>query len=228
VAGSNHTILQRIEGYNVSDLGFGTASAATFTVSFWVKSSITGIHSGSMRNGPFNRSYPFDYSISAANTWEKKSITIAGDTTGTWEKTNGIGIELIFDLGTGSTYRGTAGAWTAGNFVGVTGAASVMATAGATWFITGVQLEPGTVATPYERLEGSLAALRCFRYYLSAPSSGFVIMANTFNSAQFPVAMRAIPIITVTPGTLNSASNLGFIASHSSTNGIAYTADAEL
>ena len=228
VATSVHAILQRIEGYNVSDLGFGTASAATVTISFWVKSSITGTHSGSMRNNGASRSYPFTYSISAANTWEKKSITIAGDTTGTWLKDSGIGLELVFDLGCGSTFRSTAGAWAATNYVGVTGAASVMATAGATWFITGVQLEPGTVSTPYERLEASLSALRCFRYYLSANNAGFVIMANSFNSAQFPVVMRGNPFVTVTPGTVNSVSPVGFIASHTATNGVAYTADAEL
>jgi len=228
VAGSNHTIIQRIEGYNVSDLGFGTASAATVTLSFWVKSSITGTHSGSLRNSGSSRSYPFTYSISTANTWEKKAITITGDTTGTWLKDSSLGIEVVFDLGTGSTFRSTAGAWTAGNFIGVTGAASVMATAGANWFITGVQFEPGTIATPFERLEASLGTLRCFRYYLSANNSGFVIMANTYNSAQFPVVMRANPVVTVTPGTVSSVSPMGFIATHTATNGVAYTADAEL
>jgi hypothetical protein len=228
IATSNHTILQRIEGYNVSDLGFGTASAATVTLSFWVKSSITGTHSGSLRNSGFNRSYPFTYSISAANTWEKKTITIPGDTTGTWLKDSGIGIEVIFDLGTGSTFRSTAGAWTAGNFVGVTGAASVMATAGANWFITGVQFEPGTIATPYERLEVSLSALRCFRYYASAPVGTFVYNTTQFSSAQFPVVMRAVPTVTVTSGTVAGLASFGFHASGAGTSGAGYIADAEL
>jgi hypothetical protein len=228
VASSTHTISQKIEGYNVSDLNFGTASAATVTLSFWVKSSITGTHSGALRNANITRSYVFTYSISAANTWEKKAITIPGDTTGTWVKDNGIGVHVDFDLGNGSDYRTTAGAWTAGNFVGVTGAASVMATAGANWFITGVQFEPGTVATPYERLEASLSALRCFRYYISAAVGTFVYNNTLYSSVQYPVAMRAVAFITLTAGTIAGYSNLGFHASNTSTTGAGYTADAEL
>ncbi len=108
---------QKIEGYNVADLAWGTASAATVTLSFWVRSSLTGTFGGAVRNGAGNRSYPFTYTISAANTWEQKSITIAGDTSGTWLTTNGAGLQLAFGIGVGTTYSGTAGAWAGANYV---------------------------------------------------------------------------------------------------------------
>lgn len=166
-------LIQNIEGLNTSDLGFGAAGAESVTLSFWVKSSVTGTHSGSLRNNGGTRSYPFTYSISSANTWEKKAITIAGDTTGTWLTTNGIGLSVIFDLGTGSSFRGTAGSWSASNFVGATSSVSPMATSGATWFITGVQLEPGTVATPFERRNFDDELDRCKRYFTKSYPQGF-------------------------------------------------------
>jgi hypothetical protein len=142
---------QPIEGTNVSDLGFGTANAKTVTLSFWVRSSLTGTFGGALWNSAFNRSYPFTYTISVADTWEYKTITVAGDTTGTWLTTNGIGINVGFSLGSGSTYSGTAGAWAAAGYITATGAVSVIGTLNATWYITGVQLEVGSVATPFER-----------------------------------------------------------------------------
>jgi len=165
--GTSDTFLisQIVEGLNVADLSWGTANAQTVTLSFWVKSSLTGTFGGALKNSAANRSYPFNYTISAANTWERKTVTIAGDTSGTWLTTNGIGIYVIFGLGGGSTFSGTAGAWTAGNLSQVTGATSVVGTNGATFFLTGVQLEVGSTATPFERrLYGTELAL-CERYY---------------------------------------------------------------
>jgi hypothetical protein len=140
LSGDYFDISQRIEGFNIADLGWGTASASTVTLSFWVRSSLTGTFGGALRNGNTTRSYPFSYSIPVANTWTQISVTIAGDTTGTWLTTNGTGINITFGLGVGATGSAVAGAWVAGNFVSATGATSVVGTNGATFYITGVQL----------------------------------------------------------------------------------------
>lgn len=155
---------QFIEGHNVADLGWGTANAKTVTLSFWVRSSLTGTFGGALHNSAHDRSYPFTYSISVADTWEYKTVTVVGDTSGTWLKTTGRGIAVRFGLGVGSTYSGTAGAWAAGTFISATGAVSVIGTLSATWYVTGVQLEVGTVATSFDfRSYGTELAL-CQRY----------------------------------------------------------------
>ena len=202
---------QRIEGFNFSDLGWGTATAQTVTLSFQVRSSLTGTFGGSLRNSAANRSYPFTYTINSANTWETKSVTIAGDTSGTWiGATNGIGVIVTFDLGSGSTYSGTAGAWAAGNFISATGAVSVVGTNGATFYITGVQLERGSNATSFEfRSYGQELALCQRYYYRTTPGAG----DRWFGSAQvsssttcyadvpFPVPMRSAPSALEQSGT---------------------------
>jgi hypothetical protein len=168
-AGDIYHIGQTIEGFNVSDLGWGTANAQTVTFSFWVRSSLTGTFGGALQNSANNRSYPFTFSISAANTFEYKTITIAGDTSGTWLTDNGSGIKVRFNLGSGSTYSGTAGAWAASDFRNATGAISVLATNGATFYITGVQLEKGSTATSFDyRPYGTELAL-CQRYFEVLP-----------------------------------------------------------
>jgi hypothetical protein len=163
-AGDYFVLTQPIEGLNVTDFGFGTANATTITLQFWVRSSLTGTFGGGLQNSAANRSYPFSYTISSANTWEQKTITIVGDTSGTWLTTNGVGLYLWLGLGVGTTYSGTAGAWTGANYVSATGAVSVVGTNGATFYITGVQLEKGSTATPFEqRLYGTELQL-CQRY----------------------------------------------------------------
>jgi len=156
---------QRIEGFNITDLGWGTVNAVTVTLSFWVRSSLTGTFGGSLRNNGNNRSYVFSYTISSANTWEKKSITIAGDTTGTWATTNGTGITLTFSLGSGSDYLSTADSWQNGNYQGVSGQTNIVSTNGATWQITGVQLEVGETATEFEHRPYPIELQLCHRYY---------------------------------------------------------------
>ena len=156
---------QGIEGYNVADLGLGASGASTFTISFWVRSSLTGTFGASVQNASQNRSYPFSYTISSANTWEQKTITIVGDTSGTWLKTNGCGMYLLFSLGMGSTYSGTANTWAGSNYIAPTGATSVVGTNGATFYITGVQLEQGTSATPFERRLYNQELANCQRYF---------------------------------------------------------------
>jgi hypothetical protein len=158
---------QPIEGFNTADLAWGTANAKTITLSFQVYSSLTGTFGGSLENSAYTRNYPFSYSIPTANTWTTISITIAGDTSGTWVgATNGVGLRVNFGFGVGSIYSGTAGAWAAGDIVSATGATSVVGTNGATFYITGVQLEVGSTATPFERRLYNQELANCQRYCL--------------------------------------------------------------
>ena len=208
-------ISQSIEGYNVADLAWGTANAKTITLSFWVRSSLTGTFGGSIQNSSQGRSYPYTYTISVANTWEQKSITIPGDTSGTWLTTNGNGLWLFFNLGTGTTGSGTAGAWSGGNYQSATGATSVVGTSGATFYITGVQLEVGSTATDFEHRLWHIEKYLCERYcqttypYGTAPGtnidfpgcigrtglSGVTTSGETYLSTQFKQQMRASPTI---------------------------------
>jgi len=158
-------IRQNIEGLNVSDLGWGSASALTITVSFWVRSTLTGTFSAALLNNNADRSYILTYTISVADTWEYKTATIPGDTTGTWLTTNGVGIRLEFSMGVGSDFQGTAGSWTATNDRATAGSVSVIGTLNATWAVTGVQLEVGSVATPFERRQYGTELMLCQRYY---------------------------------------------------------------
>jgi hypothetical protein len=164
-AAGQFNLYQPVEGFNVADLAWGTANAKTVTLSFWVRSSLTGTFGGAVYNNVPNRSYPYSYTITSANTWELKTIVIPGDTSGTWLTTNGVGLYLNFCLGAGSTVSSTAGSWAAGRYDSATGATSVVGTNGATFYITGVQLETGSVATPFERRSYGQELALCQRYY---------------------------------------------------------------
>jgi hypothetical protein len=184
-SGDYFAILQIIEGYNVADLDWGTANAKTVTLSFWVRSSLTGTFGGSLQNSANNRSYAFTYTISVANTWEQKSITIVGDTSGTWLTTNGAGLYVQFGLGVGTNYSGTAtGSWVGANYLTATGATSVVGTNGATFYITGVQLEIGTSATPFERRLYGQELLLCQRYYENSYDTGTAVGTNIGSDSQ--------------------------------------------
>jgi hypothetical protein len=196
-----YEILHKIEGYNTADLNWGTADAKTVTISFWVRSSLTGTFGGALKNTETpTRSYPFTYTISSANTWEYKTITIAGDTSGTWlGATNGTGIQIVFGLGVGSTYSNTAGAWADGIFVSATGATSVVGTNGATFYITGIQIEVGSTATSFDYRPYGTELQLCQRYF-GIYDAIAVTSAYTYSFA-LPASMRASPTCTTTVNT---------------------------
>ena len=179
-AGDTYQAFHKIEGFNFSDMGFGTANAQTFTLSFWVRSSVTGTYAVGFNNNAFNRSYVATYTINSANTFEYKTITVTGDTSGTWLTDNSIGINISFDLGSGSNFNATAGSWGAGSLSRTSGSVNWIATSGATFYITGVQLEKGSTATSFDyRPYGTELAL-CQRYYESTafPDASFGIGAT--------------------------------------------------
>jgi hypothetical protein len=227
-------ITQRIEGFNMADFGWGTASAKTVTLSFWVRSSVTGTFGGVFNNDGSARSYPYTYSISSADTWEYKTVTIAGDTSGTWLSTNGVGIQLRWAFGMGSTYAGSAGSWSANTYFGASGCVNLISTLNATFYITGVQLEVGSVATEFERRPYGTEFMLCQRYYQhyggsgstggtgyayeydglygSSTGSGLVI------SFPFPVVMRAAP---TSSGNYTDISNVNTYSFSTSVSGVA-------
>ena len=219
---SAHTVLatdffaieQRVEGYNAAHLNWGTSDAQTVTMSFWVKSSLTGTFTASLKNGTNTRSFPFTYTIDSANTWEYKTITIPGDTSGTWDKTNGNSIRINFPLGTGTNFTsgtdsGSTGAWQAGNYAGVNGAVKVVSTNAATWQITGFQLEVGTTATPFENLQYTTQLQLCQRYFFRWTDLHIVCPMAAYSTTAiygpfvYPTTMRAAPTWSV-----SSASHL--------------------
>ena len=192
---------QKLEGLNVAHLNWGTANAKTLTLSFYVRSSLTGTFGGAFANAAFNRSYPFTYSISSADTWEYKTITVAGDTTGTWPTDNTSSIQVFWGLGVGSTYSGTAGAWVGSGNISATGATNVIGTASATFHITGVQLEVGEQATPFEHRSFGDELARCQRYYWQFTANNPLYAFQYISSFKYairphPVQMRATPTVT--------------------------------
>ena len=201
-------IQQRVEGFNSADLQWGTANAKTVTLSAWVYSSLTGTFGGSIINSAQNYSYPFTYSIPVANTWTQISVTIAGPTAGTWiGATNGTGMWVVFSLGAGSTASGTAGSWSANQYFSATGATSVVGTSGATFYITGVQLEVGSSATGFEYRQYGQELALCQRYWSKLGGSAIydifytgynAVGQNAGMTLTLPVAMRTAPTSTKT------------------------------
>ena len=197
-------IWQNIEGYNVADLAWGTALATTVTLSFWVRSSLTGTFGVSFRSPSGSRNYVGSYTINSANTFEYKTVTVAGDTTGTWATDNSTGLRITWDMGCGTSKSTTAGSWGAGNLPGLTGGVKVSANTGATFYITGVQLEAGSFGSSFAHENYGDTLRKCQRYYSLLAGGGACGTAES-NSAssltyQFPVPMRATPT-----GTLNAS-----------------------
>jgi hypothetical protein len=219
-ASEANTLVQSIEGYNVADLNFGTASALNFTISFWVKCSTTGTFGGGLRNAAANRYRAFSYSINAANTWEYKTITIPGDTTGTWATDNSAGLIIFWSIGTGVNYSGSTSAWGTSVAVSATGATSITNTSGATWQITGVQLEPGTVATPFERRSYGQELALCQRYYqllINVNYGGDTVSGSNMQYSLAIPQMRANPTVTETSVTSTNVAAVAFTVFGSNT-----------
>ena len=209
LTGDYFFINQNIEGFNTADFGWGTANASAITLSFKVYSSLTGTFGGSIENAASTRAYPFSYSIPVANTWTTISITVAGDTTGTWTgATNGVGLQLALSLGTGATYSGTAGAWVNGDFRSVTGATSVVGTSGATFYITGVQLEKGSTATSFDYRPYGTELSLCQRY-LPVASAGDPYYGYSYATTASIVGyyFKVTPRVTPTGITTSAMSN---------------------
>tara|TARA_B100001939_G_scaffold346688_1_gene366065 strand:+ start:190 stop:1329 length:1140 start_codon:yes stop_codon:yes gene_type:complete len=173
----------KLEDTNLNHLEYGTVNAKTVTLSFWVRSSVTGTFSGSLQNGFVNRSYPYDYTINAADTWEYKTITIPGDTSGTWTGNNGVSHQVFWSLGISSSNSATAGAWTNGQIWGsTTGTANILTTLNATWYVTGVQLEVGEKATPFEHRSYGDELQRCERYFQTYGQVFGLVFSNYTNT----------------------------------------------
>jgi len=211
VAGDRMGLFQAIEGFNCADLAWGTANAQTVTVSFWVQSSLTGTFGGTVANGAYSRGYTYSYTINSANTWEYKTITIPGDTSGTWLTNNGVGVAISWAVGVFSTLQGTPGSWGSTVSFAPTGQVNVAGTSGATFYITGVQLEKGSTATSFDYRPYGTELLLCQRYYYQSWGSGaFANVGSSFGGipipntltqalgvAQFPVSMRASPTVVL-------------------------------
>jgi hypothetical protein len=199
----NARIQQRIEGYNFADLMYGTANAKDIAISFWVKSSLTGTFAVAILNSAADRSYVTNYTINSANTWEQKSVTIPGDTTGTWLTTNGMALGVGFTLSCGSTRHTTANIWASGTFQSTSSQVDLTATTGATFQITGVQLERGSTASSFEyRPYGTELAL-CQRYYIKYTGNGLRFYGGRTESTAaavwqcaLPVEMRTVPTVS--------------------------------
>jgi hypothetical protein len=233
-SGDIFNLAQNIEGLNIADLGWGTASAKTVTLSFLAYSSLTGTFGGALTNSSNNRCYPFSYTISSANTWTPISITIAGDTSGTWGTGTGIGIGVSFSLGMGSTYTGTANAWTGSLILAPTGSVSVVGTNGATFYITGVQLEKGSTATSFDYKPYGTELQLCQRYYerwVNDRNGGgtqniFILYGigggNAISCTQsWAVAKRTAPTVTISNNTNTNITSLGI---NSTTSNVTFQA----
>lgn len=208
-AGALYLFGQNLEGYSIRDFLWGTVNAKTVALSFWVRSNLTGTFAGAIQNFTGTRSYVFNYTINSANTWEQKSMSIPGETTGTWVTNANAAVQFQFDLGTGSTYQGTAGVWSSSNVVTTAGANRIITSTSNTLDFTGIQLELGLSATAYEYKTFDVMLAQCQRYYEKSNAMGTKPATNpsdTFyggfgiatNSHNIPVPMKVRKRVTPT------------------------------
>ena len=231
--GENNFFVQLIEGYQTADFGWGTAGAVPVTLSFWVRCSLAGYFGGSLRNGSSNKSFIFSYTITAPNVWEYKTITIPGCTDGTWDKTINNGVELVWGFSVGSNYSNAPGGWYTGNYISATNAKFISSTAGATWFMTGAQLEKGTVATPFEFRPYPVELQLCQRYTEVIRNGnnetligiGYCYNSN-YNMINYPfkVTKRTEPSVSLV-GTVGDIQMLTTAGSWQSSTSVAFTSN---
>jgi hypothetical protein len=220
VGSSDYYAIQGVvEGYNVADFNWGTANAKTITLSFWVRSSLTGTFGGSLTNYDNTQSYIFNYNISTANTWEQKSITIVGPTTGTWNVTNSGAFNITFSLGVGSTFRSTANSWLSGNFFTTSGETQVVGTNGATFYITGVQLEVGSTATSFDYLDYGRSLIQCQRYFQTFIINSYSYAGNTFGTNDARTTIPLLVSMRTAPTGITIIGTVAFTTPGGSTNG---------
>jgi hypothetical protein len=225
------------EGQDSSYLKWGSSSAKTVTLSFWVKCSIAGAFSIMIGNNALSRSYPTSYTINSANTWEYKTITVTGDTSGTWPTDNTGGLRVMWDWGNGSNFKGTANAWASADYRGgATGGTALCATSGATWQITGVQMEVGPQSTPFEHELVGVTLHKCQRYYIKHVINninGQIVMSQDrgtstyYGQLNFMQEMRVAPTVTGTgidrvhkPGVVYDTIATGPLFYQASVNGM--------
>jgi hypothetical protein len=217
-------IRQSIEGFNCQDLAWGTASAKPITISFWVRSSVVGTYNVAIQNSGQNRTYVASFSILVANTWEYKTIQIAGDITGTWLVDNGVGLHLWFQLGMGSNYDTTGNTWVAGNLGSTSGAIDFAANSGATFYLTGVQLEQNYQPTPFEQRPYGTELALCQRYYyLHTPSVGntqkAIGVGVWYTATQIHVIIKLAQIMRAQP-TLIMPNGAGYYVAYQASSGV--------
>lgn len=236
-ATDRYSMYQYIEGYNVADLDFGLSTAKTITVSFWVQSSITGTFGVWLANAAYSRSITSTITVNSANTWEQKTVTFVGDTTGTWLKTNLTGLVVGVTFAMGSTYQGTANTWAGTAYFTTSSQTNWMATSGNTFYLTGVQLEAGTTASPFEYRQYTTELQLCQRYYYlyvtganstngvnACICTGAGILGNYMQgSIVFPTTMRTVPTLVSSTGSNYYQLYSGSSASFNSISGQQFT-----